>query len=271
MNSLSKSCVIGLAVAMLGATSVPAMGDVIPHDEVTYINNETPPAGTVHLTPLSPTLHLGDNVHYAPRSDNGTESADQLADGVAVSGGTAHVDPALVFWEEDRSAQTQYPDPGWNDPPPGGYGGDDNYWNGPYPNTTFNLGGVYSSLASIQTWSGYFSAAGINGPSGIAVSFSLDDLTYSPQVLYNSAPEGYPNDLAFTYHTMTEPIGYNTANFRYVNIEWQPQANPSGQFGFITVGEVTFDGELVPEPSTWMLLTSVLMGLAGCVRRKKKK
>ena len=56
-----------------------------------------------------------------------------------------------------------------------------------------------------------------------------------------------------------------------MNIEWQPQANASGMFGFITVGEVTFDGELVPEPSTWMLLTSVLMGLAGCVRRKKKK
>jgi len=88
---------------------------------------------------------------------------------------------------------------------------------------------------------------GIPGLTGIQVSFSLDDVTYTAPVLYNSAPEGYPNPSGKFHHTATETIGYSAADFRYVNIEWQPfdeVTRPDGSdvlTGMLTMGEVTFD------------------------------
>ncbi len=71
-----------------------------------------------------------------PRQDS---TGDELADGVAVSGGPAHNDPNIAYWIEDRSGLPD-PDSGVDDP----------VWDGPFPRATFDLGGIYSDLTSIQ-------------------------------------------------------------------------------------------------------------------------
>ena len=179
-----------IVVAVLCAAPGSVMGTIIPHGDISY----------TYDVPLGTT------------GDRGDSSGDEMTDGVATSGGSAHADPNMVYWV---SAAPQ----------------DDPVWDGPYPTATFDLGQTYSDLNSIQMWYGGWDAAGIGGPHGIKVSFSPDNVTYTTPTLYNSAPEGYPSNLNFSYHTATEPIGYNN-DFRYAKIEFQPINDGSTQANF---------------------------------------
>ena len=181
----------------------------------------------LNLTPVPQIQPPNDNV--IARSDG---TGRELTDGVKPNNyPSVHVDPGMVFWQEN-------PNP------------DGNFiWNGPFPNVTFDLHGVYSALNSVELYYGGF--VDLQGPQGMNISFSLDDATYTAPTLYNSAPQGYPNNLNMAYHTATEPLGYSASDFRYVNVEFIPSANPVNGTGFLTMGEVTFDGifeSVVTEP-----------------------
>jgi len=267
---------IMIAVGLLLGFSTAAMGVVVPHGDVTYLNIEHPAAGSAfggtHQYPGSPTLNLTPGGLYASMSDSDSESADQLTDGVVTATGDPSISEQMVFWQEDRSDRIPYPDAGWDQPYPLGHGTDDPYWDGAYPQTKFNLGGVYGGLNSIDIWSMEWGNIGYPGMKGIEVSFSLDDVSYSTPVLYNSAPYAQ-NGSAPLFVTVTETIGYNDpGGFQYVLIEFQPLDGPGDinggwSAGFLAIGEVTFDANAVPEPATMALLG--LGGMMVLVRRRR--
>jgi len=221
--NLNKSIVVnGLVAVTLCLASGPA-GAVIDHSSTSYIYN-------VGLNqPTSPGAVVENPVVIARSDSTGVE----LTDGnKTVCGGCVHIDPGMVYWQED-------PNPDGN-----------SVWNGPFPNVTFNLGGVHDELGSVELYYGGF--VDLQGPQGMNISFSLDNVTYTSPVLYNSAPQGYPNNLNFAYHTATEPVNYNATDFQYVNIEFIPSAHPTSSTGFLVLGEVTFDeiGTFPPDPTT---------------------
>lgn len=126
---------------------------------------------------------------------------------------------------------------------------------------TFNLNGLYN-LDGMSVWN--FNASNTAGVNGVNILTSLDGISFTA-LAGSPASFAIGNSIAVT-PAQTFSWGTVTASF----VRFQILSN-HGFGGATGLSEVAFDGLLVPEPATVILLGIGLLGMFGYDWRRRKR
>jgi len=145
-----------------------------------------------------------------------------------------------------------------------GFGGAD-----PDPTYTVDLGAVYG-VTGLRVWnynenSNNPAAFTMRGVRDTIVLISLDNSTYVPLGLFTIAQAPGNDTYAGDFVNVAAFNGGNPLPFRYFRLDIQ--SSWGGDSNFYGLSEIMFEGQIVPEPGSALLLSVATAGLLARRRR----